>query len=337
MVLIRNIRSLWDKATLEAYIKKEYERIKHQALADAHSLAVRNADEDLIKSHSQAIHSSFEALHALIYQKLHAGARNVDIGKEEKRINERIFRNGKEIKKLLAQEEVHDMDIRRCDITYDWTWYKPKLAVVPIMGLTEIAYNSLAFTGFGGSLLSAIPGALGFAVATTLSAHYFPKFVRNIESKGKRNAAAVGVALCMLILFVFIGTLRSLFAHNNGDALDLTSFHFLFSSGAFSLINFFMWAALAFFSWYGLPSKEQWKEREKLNQLTDKLAEVQSRLAALNAENEILKAELDQLRKRNDAKTSIEELIESMQTEVVQLFENEVALKKLPIQNHSLN
>lgn len=335
MQLLKSIAHRFDRASLHRYVRSQYEKIHKKSMADAHSLAIRqDMDENTLKSYAQSIKASFNALHLYVLQKLEAGTVETDVAKEEKNLKEKTNQNEKVLKKLSNEREILLTDKRRLETTYNWSWYRIKLFVIPLLCLAEVALNTGAFQIYGEMLLLNMVCALGFSVTLGLAAHYFPKIIQAAEGERNKKIRCAIIGGSAFIVFLVLGWLRAkVVLINNPQAFQGSDF--LYSVIGFAVINFFFFISLMVFSWLGMPSKEQWLTKEKLKQLNKEVALVEKKIKVVEDDTHAATQNLETVKEQARSKEALKQWIESLTAHTILDFTNEVSLKRTPL--HSLD
>lgn len=252
-MLVKKTPNVYRSRELEQQIEESLLEIKKEALQDI-SMAAENPEvnPELVISETEA---AIEELKAKVRQWFQPKGQKLQAMLEKyklDKVRDEVAQNRGSIKRKLQNL---DIDLKRIKLDYPWhlLWI-PIVAILAICG-TDAAVNYAAIQVLVPNLLVSIIVALLTLASLALAAHAIGGKIREAKSKQQKWMWFISGMAGGAIIFYVLGLIRESY-YGSGDS-------WMGSPELWTVWNSFFYAVAIFISSRYLPSKAQWRQRGK--------------------------------------------------------------------------
>ena len=202
------------------------------------------------------------------------------------------------------------------DSTYNWKHF-PLIWLLIVSGSAlEAFFSRGSFQLFGENLGLSYLIAFLFGGLMALLSHLVPKYIQKGQTPEEQKARTWTVALVMTLFFAFLASLRVLFFNKTGQLQS----DLLLVGISFVFINLVLFAASCYLAYYYLPTKEDTKAKEKLDELTKTHKEIDALKGTQQQAKQDRNAILTDRMARMEYAKYIEKWIESLKRDSIEEF-----------------
>ena len=270
---------------LEAFVEKEHQKIKPNAIDLGQDLAAMNKPEPEQKKdiYTGEIKSSYSRLLAHAKKELQTGIEMNHISSETKDFSYRLSELKKDRQKKETELRLKERELEKCNPTLlkNEERYKTTRIFLIFLILVDLALSSSALMAMGYSNIVAIIVGLGIGTGIFFLAENLPEIINKGKTGLSKWLIAIAVFSFLFSVFYVLGQFRStMFRASNDDLISGTNPLY------FAVLNLFFTLIASLVVYFKGLTKSEKKQLDRLKTLKEEVDRLQDEVK--NLKNEIV-------------------------------------------------